>query len=85
MDLFAPKHLIIVLVVVLLVFGTKKLSTFGSDLGGAIRGFKKAMNDPQADASPQPAAPAAAEAAPRIATAPADGVQATTTDKTHQA
>ena len=85
MDLFAPKHLIIILVVVLLVFGTKKLSTFGSDLGGAIRGFKKAMNDPQADATPPAAAPAAAEAAPRIATAPAEGVHAPATDKTHQA
>ena len=84
MDLFAPKHLIIVLVVVLLVFGTKKLSTFGSDLGGAIRGFKKAMNEPQAD-TPPPAAPAAAEPAPRIATAPADAVKAAATDKAHQA
>jgi sec-independent protein translocase protein TatA len=45
MDLFAPKHLLIILVIVLLVFGTKKLKTIGSDLGGAFRGFKKAMNE----------------------------------------
>jgi sec-independent protein translocase protein TatA len=39
------KELLIILVVVLVVFGAKKLKTIGSDLGGAIRGFKKAMND----------------------------------------
>ena len=45
MDLFAPRHLLIILAVVLLVFGTKKLKTLGPDLGNAIRGFKKAMSD----------------------------------------
>ena len=45
MDLFSPKHLLIILVIVLLVFGTKKLKTLGSDLGGAVRGFKKAMSE----------------------------------------
>jgi sec-independent protein translocase protein TatA len=45
MDLFAPKHLLIILAIVLLVFGGKKLKTLGSDLGGAFRGFKKAMSD----------------------------------------
>jgi sec-independent protein translocase protein TatA len=45
MDLFAPKHLLIILLIVLLVFGGKKLKSLGSDLGGAFRGFKKAMND----------------------------------------
>lgn len=45
MDLFSPRHLLIILVVVLLVFGTKKLRTIGSDLGSAVRGFKKSMNE----------------------------------------
>lgn len=45
MDLFSPKHLLVILVLVLLVFGTKKLRTIGSDLGAAVRGFKKSMND----------------------------------------
>ena len=49
MDLFAPRHLLIILVVVLLVFGTKKLRTIGSDLGGAVRGFKKAMSNGEAE------------------------------------
>lgn len=39
------KELLIILLVVLLVFGAKKLKTIGSDLGAAIRGFKKSMND----------------------------------------
>ncbi|HEX4024808.1 MAG TPA: twin-arginine translocase TatA/TatE family subunit [Steroidobacteraceae bacterium] len=45
MDLFAPKHLLLVLLIVLLVFGGKKLKSLGSDLGSAFRGFKKAMSD----------------------------------------
>lgn len=38
-------QLLIVLGIVILLFGTKKLRNIGSDLGGAIRGFKKSMND----------------------------------------
>ncbi|TAJ82284.1 MAG: Sec-independent protein translocase subunit TatA [Gallionellaceae bacterium] len=36
-------HWLIVLVVVVLVFGTKKLRNIGSDLGGAVKGFKEGM------------------------------------------
>lgn len=39
------KELLIILVVVLVVFGAKKLKNIGSDLGSAIRGFKKSMNE----------------------------------------
>jgi sec-independent protein translocase protein TatA len=49
MDLFAPKHLLLILVIVLLVFGGKKLRTLGSDLGSAFRGFKKSMNEGETD------------------------------------
>lgn len=45
MDLFAPRHLLIILLIVVLVFGVKKLKTIGPDLGAAVRGFKKAMHD----------------------------------------
>jgi sec-independent protein translocase protein TatA len=39
------RELIVILLVVLVVFGTKKLTTIGTDLGNAVRGFKKAMSD----------------------------------------
>lgn len=38
-------QLLIVLVIVLLLFGTKRLKNIGSDLGGAVKGFKGAMKD----------------------------------------
>jgi sec-independent protein translocase protein TatA len=49
MDLFSPKHLLMIVIIVLLVFGTKKLRSLGSDLGSAVRGFKKAMNDGESE------------------------------------
>ncbi len=39
------KELVVILIVVLLIFGAKKLKTIGSDLGSAVRGFKKSMNE----------------------------------------
>jgi sec-independent protein translocase protein TatA len=60
--MFEMKHLIVVLLVVLLVFGAKKLRTIGSDLGAAVRGFKQSVNESDADATakqiPTPAADA---------------------------
>jgi sec-independent protein translocase protein TatA len=54
-DLFSPKHLLIVLLVVLVVFGTKKLRTIGSDLGQAVRGFKESMKEGEQEAdAPKP-------------------------------
>lgn len=44
--LFQPMHLIIILVIALVVFGPGKLSEVGGSLGKAIKGFKKAINDP---------------------------------------
>ena len=38
-------HGLVVLLIVLLVFGTKKLRNIGADLGGAVRGFKDGMKD----------------------------------------
>ena len=45
MGSFSLTHWIIVLVVVILIFGTKKLGNIGEDLGNAIKGFKKGMKD----------------------------------------
>ena len=39
------RELLIILVIALVVFGAKRLKTIGSDLGGAVKGFKKAMNE----------------------------------------
>jgi sec-independent protein translocase protein TatA len=39
------RELVVILLVVLLVFGAKKLRTIGSDLGAAVRGFKKSMSE----------------------------------------
>jgi sec-independent protein translocase protein TatA len=47
------RELLIILLVVLVVFGAKKLRTVGSDLGAAVRGFKKAMNDGDDEQSAQ--------------------------------
>jgi sec-independent protein translocase protein TatA len=45
MGAFSIWHWLIVLVVVLLIFGTKKLRNIGSDLGGAVKGFKEGVKD----------------------------------------
>ena len=42
---FSIWHWLIVLVIVLLIFGTKKLRNIGSDLGGAVKGFKEGMKE----------------------------------------
>jgi sec-independent protein translocase protein TatA len=42
-------HWLIVLAIVVVLFGTKKLRNIGSDLGGAVRGFKDGMKDTGAD------------------------------------
>ncbi|MGB0205636.1 MAG: Sec-independent protein translocase subunit TatA [Neptuniibacter sp.] len=38
-------QLLIILAIIILIFGTKKFKNIGSDLGGAVKGFKKAMTD----------------------------------------
>jgi sec-independent protein translocase protein TatA len=43
-------QLLIVLVIVLLLFGTKRLKNIGSDLGNAVKGFKGAMSDSEKEA-----------------------------------
>ena len=47
-------HWLIVLLIILLVFGTKKLRNIGSDLGGAVKGFKDGMKDGDKAAEPIP-------------------------------
>jgi sec-independent protein translocase protein TatA len=56
---FSTTHLIIFLIIIVVIFGTKKLRNIGSDLGGAVKGFKDGMRDGGADKpADAPAAPA---------------------------
>ncbi len=64
MGIFDWKHWIIILVVVVLVFGTKKLKNLGSDVGETIKGFRKAMNDEEKPA--EPTAPPVVQPAPPV-------------------
>jgi sec-independent protein translocase protein TatA len=51
------KELLIILAIALLIFGAKRLRTIGSDLGGAVKGFKKAMDEGEDDEKKQLASP----------------------------
>ncbi len=55
MGSFSIWHWLIVLLIVMLIFGTKKLRNMGADLGGAVRGFKDGMRE----GGDKPAEPAA--------------------------
>jgi sec-independent protein translocase protein TatA len=57
MGSFSIWHWLIVLLIVVMVFGTKKLRNIGEDLGGAVKGFKDGMKDgaTKPDAAPAPA------------------------------
>ncbi|MBT9520092.1 MAG: Sec-independent protein translocase subunit TatA [Dechloromonas sp.] len=56
MGSFSIWHWLIVLVIVMLIFGTKKLRNVGQDLGGAVKGFKDGMKDATAGDKPADAA-----------------------------
>jgi sec-independent protein translocase protein TatA len=51
------RELLIILVIALVIFGAKRLKTIGSDLGGAVKGFKKAMSEGEDEESKQLSAP----------------------------
>jgi sec-independent protein translocase protein TatA len=68
MGSFSIWHWLIVLLVVILIFGTKKLKNMGTDLGAAVKGFKDGVKDGTtsntADAGANPPAPQVANAKP---------------------
>ena len=47
--MFDSKMLLVILAIALVIFGTKRLPTIGSDLGAAVKGFKNAMNDGESE------------------------------------
>jgi len=57
MGSFSIWHWLIVLVIVMLIFGTKKLRNVGQDLGGAVKGFKEGMKEASADNKPADTTP----------------------------
>jgi sec-independent protein translocase protein TatA len=48
-------QLLIILVIVVVIFGTKRLGSIGSDLGGAVKGFRKAMSEAEKEEDDDPA------------------------------
>lgn len=64
MDIFAPSHLLILLLIILVIFGPSKLGDVGGAMGRAIRDFKRAMNEPEASASAPSATKSAAAVEP---------------------
>ena len=54
MGSFSIWHWLIVLLIIVLVFGTKKLKNIGSDLGGAVKGFKDGMKEGSTPETPVP-------------------------------
>ena len=72
MGSFSIWHWLIVLLIVVMVFGTKKLKNLGSDLGGAVKGFKDGVKDGGTDAA----------AAPGVTPAPGQVLNQTAADKT---
>ena len=67
MGSFSILHWIIVLVVLLMVFGTKKLRNIGADLGGAVKGFKDGMKS-GSEGEGGTGAPGSGEAPPQVTT-----------------
>ncbi|MES2069153.1 MAG: Sec-independent protein translocase subunit TatA [Pseudomonadota bacterium] len=57
MGSFSIWHWLVVLVIVMLIFGTKKLGNIGSDLGKAVKGFKDGVKGSEDEEKPVPAAP----------------------------
>ncbi|MBA8887288.1 sec-independent protein translocase protein TatA [Dokdonella fugitiva] len=64
MGSFSIWHWLVLLAIIALVFGTKKLRNVGEDVGAAIKGFKKGMQDGEADQAQLKADPPAANAGP---------------------
>jgi sec-independent protein translocase protein TatA len=67
MGSFSIWHWLIVLLIIVLVFGTKKLKNIGSDLGSAVKGFKDGIRDGQAPETPVPPASQVTAAQPGAA------------------
>lgn len=78
-------HWLIVLVIVVAIFGTKKLANAGSDLGAAVRNFKKSMQEGEEEAEAKKKADVGnAESPASTVTEHAEGAQSETQHATHK-
>ncbi len=68
MGSFSIWHWLIVLIIVLLIFGTKKLRNLGADLGGAVKGFKDGIKDAASEEKPAETVPPPASPPPQVST-----------------
>ena len=66
MDLFAPTHVFLLLLVILIIFGPSKLGDVGGALGKGIRDFKRAINEPESILTPATKAADAATVAVEV-------------------
>ena len=72
---FGMTELLVILAIVLLIFGPKRIKSIGSDLGSAIKGFRKAVTDDEHAKAPDSAA--------RVIDGEADGAKPSNSDETH--
>ena len=70
--LFTPLHLVLILVILLFLFGAKKLPDLGKSLGSGMRGFREGLSELHTDVTDEQPAPAAAEPRVLSAQAPTD-------------
>ncbi len=87
MDLFSIWHLLVILAVVILLFGTSKVRNIGSDLGGAIKSFRSAMKEEESAHSEEEGAPGPAVNTGRVIegqASAADGPKAKNAARAHK-
>tara|TARA_B100000900_G_scaffold67414_1_gene52547 strand:+ start:4873 stop:5109 length:237 start_codon:yes stop_codon:yes gene_type:complete len=72
---FGMTELLVILAIVLLIFGPKRIKSIGSDLGSAIKGFRKAVTDDEQAKTPDGAA--------RVIDGETDGVKPSNSDEKH--
>ncbi|MEW5838923.1 MAG: Sec-independent protein translocase subunit TatA [Pseudomonadota bacterium] len=82
MGAFSIWHLLIVLVIVILLFGTKRLKSIGSDMGNAIKGFRQAVKDESKDDETKPSDTAASNLPPQQAAPQARVIEGEATRET---
>jgi sec-independent protein translocase protein TatA len=75
MGSFSIWHWLIVLVIILLIFGTKKLRNVGQDLGGAVKGFKDGLKEGEADVAKPAVGSSDAPVTPQAAGRTVEGEQ----------